>query len=412
MKNFQFKMNIKNTTQTLLLCICLFILEGNSLNAQIICGAEQINRYHHIIKNKKIAVVANQTSVIGSSHLVDTLMALKYQIVKIFAAEHGFRGNVENGGKIKNEKDAKTGLPIISLYGKHIKPTKLDLTGIDVVVFDIQDVGVRYYTFLTTMHYVMEACAEYGKKFIVLDRPNPNGHYIDGPVLDTAFRSMVGIHPIPLVHGMTLGELALMIKGENWLKTTKKIDLMVITVSNYTHNTAYDLPIAPSPNLPTTPSIILYPTLGLLEGTILSMGRGTDKPFECFGAPWLKIGSYEFTPKNIVGKANNPPYLNEKCRGLLLTDFANDYIVSYNKLYIEWLVLLYKECPDKKTFFNPFFTLLAGNKFLQKQIEEGKNANEIRLSWQVDLQKFSKQREPYLLYEYSPNKGLIKNKKS
>ncbi len=281
-----------------------------------------------------------------------------------------------------------------------------------MVLFDIQDVGVRYYTFLTTMHYVMEACAENNKKFVVLDRPNPNGYYVDGPVLDTAFKSMVGLHPIPLVHGMTLGELALMIKGEKWINNAKNLDLVVISVSNYSHNTAYELPIAPSPNLPTNESIILYPSLGLLEGTIVSMGRGTDKPFECFGAPWLQVGSFEFTPKNIVGKAVNPPYVNVKCRGFLLTDFATDYIVSYNKLYIEWLVLLYKECPDKKTFFNSFFTLLAGNKVLQKQIEEGKTANEIRLSWQSDLKKFLEQRTPYLLYEFYPTKGLLKSKKS
>ena len=256
----------------------------------------------------------------------------------------------------------------------------------------------------------MEACAENNKQLIVFDRPNPNGYYVDGPILEEKFKSMVGMHPIPLVHGMTLGELAKMINGEHWLPKNLTCKLEVIPIQNYFHNLFYPLPVAPSPNLPNPTSIILYPSLGLFEGTQISMGRGTEKPFECFGAPWLKMGNYQFTPVNIPGKAVNPPYLNQNCRGFLLTDFANDYIVTYKHIYLDWLVLLYKDCPDKSKFFNSFFDKLTGTESIRSQIIEGKSAVEIRKTWEPGLKLFLNKRAPYLMYAYDEDLGLMGKK--
>jgi hypothetical protein len=256
----------------------------------------------------------------------------------------------------------------------------------------------------------MEACAENNKLLIVFDRPNPNGYYVDGPILEEKFKSMVGMHPIPLVHGMTLGELAKMINGEHWLPKNLTCKLEVIPIQNYFHNLFYALPVAPSPNLPNSTTIILYPSLGLFEGTQISMGRGTEKPFECFGAPWLKMGNYQFTPINIAGKAVNPPYLNQNCRGFLLTDFANDYIVTYKHIYLDWLVLLYKDCPDKSKFFNSFFDKLIGTESVRYQIIEGKSAVEIRKSWEPGLKTFLEKRAPYMMYTYDEDLGLMGKK--
>jgi len=423
MKYFQFKISFKNTL--VLGFIYLFggcflqlnafnpkknLLNIDGVSAKIKTGADQMDIYLSLLGNKNIAIVANQTSVIRGKHLVDTLLSRGIKIKKIFAPEHGFRGDAANGEHVKSGKDVKTGLPIISLYGKHVAPTDDDLKGIDIVIFDIQDVGVRYYTYLSTLHYVMESCAQFNKELIVLDRPNPNIHYVDGPLLDTAFKSMVGLHPIPLVHGMTLGELARMIQGEKWIPNAQKLKLSVISVLNYNRNFKYHLPIAPSPNLPTNASIILYPSLGLFEGTIMSMGRGTDKPFECFGAPWLNSGTYEFKPINIPGKAMNPPYLNQNCRGILLTEFAEDYLVNFQHVYIEWLVFLHQEyinylktlSPEEKSkqppFFNTFFKKLAGTEELQEQIEGGLSPEQIRKTWLTDIEAFKKRRSPYLIY--------------
>ena len=402
---------IKSETCRFRCIAAIFILFiSNSLNAEIITGAEQTHLYLNKLKGKKVAIVANPTSIIGHTHLVDSLFSLKINIKKIFAPEHGFRGEAANGDHINNSVDPKTNIPIVSLYGKNIKPSKQDLKNIDVVIFDIQDVGVRFYTYLTTLHYVMEACAENNKQLIVFDRPNPNGYYVDGPILEEKFKSMVGMHPIPLVHGMTLGELAKMINGENWLPKNLICKLEVIPIQNYFHNLFYPLPVAPSPNLPNPTSIILYPSLGLFEGTQISMGRGTEKPFECFGAPWLKMGNYQFTPVNIPGKAVNPPYLNQNCRGFLLTDFANDYIVTYKHIYLDWLVLLYKDCPDKSKFFNSFFDKLTGTESIRSQIIEGKSAVEIRKTWEPGLKLFLNKRAPYLMYAYDEDLGLMGKK--
>ncbi len=374
-------------------------------------GAENTADYLTLLKNKRVGIVANPTSRIGNTHLIDSLKTLGINITGVFAPEHGFRGDAENGAHIHNDIDPKTGLKIISLYGKHVKPTADDLKNMDVVVFDIQDVGTRFYTYLTTLHYVMQACSDNNKPLVVLDRPNPNGFYVDGPVLESNLKSMVGVHPIPIVHGMTLGELAKMINGQGWLKDStspkrKSCKLTVIPCKNYTHNRSYQLPVSPSPNLPTQNAIYLYPTLCLLEGTPVSMGRGTDKPFECFGAPWLKQGTYSFVPRAIPGKSLNPPYLGDSCHGVLLSNFASEFIVSYKHLYIEWLVMLYQECPDKSKFFNPFFDKLAGTPMLKQQIIQGLKPGEIRDSWQAGIDQFLALRKPYLLYPFDPNIGL------
>ncbi len=401
---------VKNTKISLYLVYVFLGFQANFLFAQthiVKPGAWQTQDYVPLLINKKVGIIANQTSTIGRTHLVDTLIASGITIKTIFAPEHGFRGEAANGEDVFDGKDVKTGLPIVSLYGSRIKPTAENLSGIDILVFDIQDVGVRYYTYLTTLHYVMESCAENNIPLMVLDRPNPNGHYLDGPILDSTQKSMVGVDPIPLVHGMTLGELAKMMNGEGWLKNHLSCSLSIIPVLNWNHNTQYKLPIAPSPNLQSFESIILYPTMGLFEGTEMSMGRGTEHPFECFGAPWLKVGHYDFVPHNIPGRTVNPPFLNDTCHGFLVTDFARNYLVDYRSIYLEWLELLVHECPDTTKFFNPFFDKLAGTKELKRQLLAGKTAAEIRKSWKPGLQKFEIKRKPYLLYPYDPQAGLI-----
>lgn len=388
---------------------CFTIIITGQLQAQgIKPGAWRTDAYLADLKGKRVAIVANQTSTIGNTHLVDSLRRLGIRITKVFAPEHGFRGSAAAGEKIKNSRDPVTGIPIVSLYGKRYKPTPKDLKNVDIVLFDIQDVGARFYTYLSTLHYVMQACAENDKPLFVLDRPNPNGYYTDGPVLQPGYESMVGMHPIPIVHGMTLGELALMINGQGWLKTERPCDVVVVKVLGWDHNTRYRIPVPPSPNLPTDEAIFLYPTLCLLEGTEMSMGRGTEKPFECFGAPWLKAGNYQFIPRNIPGKAMNPPFLNDTCYGFLVTDFARNYLVDSRTLYIEWLELLLKDCPDTSRFFTSFFDKLAGSSALREALLKGVPAQKIRESWKDDLQKFEYQRAPYLLYPYLAGEGLTK----
>jgi len=408
MKYDQFNYSLKNTTAYRFCIIFIFILSVKSLMATVIPGAYQFSKYVPSLKGLKVAIVANHTSMIGNVHLVDTLLAQDVKVKKIFAPEHGFRGNAANGEHINNSIDKKSGLPIVSLYGKQKKPSSKELKGIDAIIFDMQDVGVRYYTYLTTMHYIMEACAENNISLWILDRPNPNGHYIDGPVLDPKFtQSMVGLHPIPLVHGMTLGELAMMIKGEKWISKANKLSLFVVPVKHYDHNTEYQLPIAPSPNLPTPASIILYPSLGLFEGTIMSMGRGTQWPFEVLGAPWFHEGKFQFTPNDIPGKAINPPYKGQLCKGLHLDNFAYDYLKDYQKIYLLWMLEMYKSYGSKPEFFNSFFDKLAGTPDLKKQIIEGKTEAEIRASWESELQQFKKIRRNYLIYAHDETRGIL-----
>ena len=352
-----------------------------------------------ILKNKNIGIVANQTTVIfkedGYTHLVDSLLSLNIVVKKVFAPEHGFRGTADAGEYVKDGIDSGSGVPIVSLYGANKKPNAKILEGLDLIIFDVQDVGARFYTFLSTLHYMMETCANLGITVVVLDRPNPNGHYVDGPILDLNCSSFVGMHPVPIVHGMTVGEYAKMINGEGWLSKGVQCDLKVIPVENYTHQTAYELPIKPSPNLPNaTASINLYPSLCLFEGTNVSMGRGTELQFQIFGSPFLKSVdySYEFTPKPNVG-AKYPVYENKICTGLNLKDHS---ILS--QIELKWLLDAYQNTENKAEFFNLFFTKLAGQKLLQEQIEMGMTADQIRDSWKTDLERYKLLRAPYLLY--------------
>lgn len=361
-------------------------------------GADRTQDYLPLLKNKSVAIVANQSSNIKNTHLVDSLVALGVNVKKVFCPEHGFRGLVDAGKKVKTYKDVKTGLPIISLYGKNKKPAALDLKDVDVIIFDIQDVGVRFYTYLSTLHYVMEACAENNKMLIVLDRPNPNGYYIDGPVMEDAYKSFLGLHPVPIVYGLTIGEYAQMINGEAWLTGGLKCNLKVIVLNNYTHSDFYELPVRPSPNLPNMASVYLYPSLGLFEGTIVSVGRGTDLPFQIIGHPTLQKTNYTFTPKP-KGGAMEPKYNAQVCNGYNLFNFGTEYMKNTKKIYLYWLINTYKNTPDNTNFFDENFNYHAGNATLQKQIKENIDEEAIRKSWQPGLDKFKTIRKKYLLYK-------------
>jgi uncharacterized protein YbbC (DUF1343 family) len=368
----------------------------------IIVGANQTENYLPFLKGKRIGIVANQTSVVFKkntkfTHLVDSLNTLKVNIKAVFAPEHGFRGTADAGEAIKDGIDTKTGVPIVSLYGDNKKPKSEQLKNIDILIFDIQDVGARFYTYISTLHYVMEACAEANIPILILDRPNPNGHYIDGPILEMEHKSFVGMHPIPVVHGMTIGEYAQMINGEKWLKNGIQSSLKIISIKNYTHNMAYSLPIKPSPNLPNDKSINLYPSLCFFEGTNVSVGRGTDKQFQVIGTPffYLKRYTFDFTPKPNEG-AKQPLYQDKVCHGYDLSNEPN-----LNSLNLKWLIEFYKanqQYAPKETYFNNFFTKLAGTKKLQQQIESGLTETEIKATWKTGLENFKTTRNKYLIY--------------
>lgn len=358
----------------------------------VMVGAEQTHLYLPLLQNKKVGIVANHTSMINTIHLVDSLVKLKVNIKKVFSPEHGFRGNADAGEKVKSNIDTKTKLPIISLYGKNKKPFPEQLKGLEVIVFDIQDVGARFYTYISTMHYVMEACAENNIQFIVLDRPNPNGNYVDGPILENEFKSFVGMHQVPIVHGMTVGEYAQMINGETWLANGVKCDLEVIKMQNYTHKTEYELPIKPSPNLANMQAIYLYPSICLFEGTPISVGRGTEKPFQVIGHPKLKY-DFSFVPKPTTG-AKEPLLKGETCYGLDLSA-----VKVKKELDLSYLIRFYNEYHDKEYFFEKFFNLLAGTAKLQEQIKQGKTEAEIKATWQKGLLEFKAIRKKYLLYQ-------------
>ena len=352
-----------------------------------------------LISEKKVGIVANQASIVHSLHLVDTLLALNIEIVKIFSPEHGFRGKAEAGAYIQDGMDTKTGLEVISLYGDHKKPTLEDLKGIDVMLFDLQDVGVRYYTYISTLSYVMEACGKYNIPIVVLDRPNPNGFYIDGPVLKPLYSSFVGLHPVPIVYGMTIGEYALMVKGEHWQDSTSNINLTVIPLKGYSHHMLVKLPVKPSPNLPNWESVYLYPSLCLFEGTSVSVGRGTDFPFQIYGHPDYYTGSYSFTPKSIRGVSENPKFKGIQCVGQNLNNYAKNFKDNPQKLNLLWLIHSYELLSKHGDFFNDYFEKLAGTDELQKQIESGLSEEEIRESWQLEINKFKEIRKKYLLYD-------------
>jgi uncharacterized protein YbbC (DUF1343 family) len=361
-------------------------------------GASQIDQYKHLIEGKSVAIVANQTSMVGKTHLVDTLLSIGTNVNVIFAPEHGFRELADAGDSIESRNDNDTGVKIISLYGSHVKPTPDDLKRIDVVIFDIQDVGVRFYTYISTLHYLLEACAENDVKCIILDRPDPNGFYFDGNIADTAYRSFVAMDPVPVVHGMTVGEYAQMINGEEWLKNRVKCDLTVIKCKYYTHKTLYELPVKPSPNLPNQNSVYLYPSLCFFEGTNISLGRGTPYPFQVYGSPKLPDKGFSFTPESVPG-AKNPPLLGEKCYGTDLRNAINDRLVPSPRINIDWVIDAYRNYPDKSNFFTSYFDVLAAGPALREQIQKGLSAVEIRASWVDGLKKYAQIREKYLLYE-------------
>ncbi len=377
---------------SVILCLSAALSKAQT-TSRIVLGAEQLDMFVPKLQNKKVALLVNHTSRIGGTHLVDTLLSLGIDLVKIFSPEHGFRGDAADGERIKDGTDTKTNLPIISLYGSAKKPTKEQLDDVDVVIFDIQDVGVRFYTFVSSLYYMMEACGENNKTVMVLDRPNPNGSYVDGPILEPEFESFVGLIAIPIVHGMTVGELANMIIGENWLGGEVKCKLDVIPMKNYKRTMEYVLPIKPSPNLPTQNAILWYPSLCLFEGTAISVGRGTPTPFEAIGNPDLKGYDFKFTPVSISGVSNHPPHEGRECYGLDLSKVKPEATIS-----LKYLIEFYNKYPKKDLFFTPYFNTLAGNSTLKEQIISGMNEDEIKLTWQRDLNAFKARRSKYLLY--------------
>ena len=373
------------------MAVMLTACAGNT-QTKVVTGAEQIPEVIAKLKDKRVAMMVNQTSIVGKTHLVDSLKMLGINIKKIFAVEHGFRGTADAGETVNNSIDSKSGIAIVSLYGNNKKPTAENLTDIDLVVFDIQDVGARFYTYISSLHYLMEGCAEHNKPLLILDRPNPNG-YVDGPILQKEFKSFVGMHPIPVVHGMTIGEYAQMINGEGWLEGGKKCRLEVIKLKNWRHDDWYSLPVRPSPNLPNDQAIALYPSTCFFEGTALSVGRGTQHPFEWIGHPDLKGYTFQFKPVSIVGMAKQPPFENQICFGLDLTK-----VKAKRQIDLSYLIELYKAFPDKEKFFIKYFNTLAGSDVLREQIMTGTNEENIRASWQSGLETFKKIRSKYLLY--------------
>ncbi|WP_425421225.1 exo-beta-N-acetylmuramidase NamZ family protein [Phaeodactylibacter xiamenensis] len=370
------------------------------IDGTLVLGAARMDAYlPDLQKAKGVGLVVNPTSTVGRTHLVDTLLAQGVNVRQIFAPEHGFRGTADAGETVTDGKDKQTGLPIMSLYGDNKKPKPSQLQGLDVVVFDIQDVGVRFYTYISTLHYVMEACAEQGIKVLVLDRPNPNGHYVDGPILDPDFKSFVGMHRVPIVHGMTVAEYAKMVNGEGWLKGGIKCELEVVPCLNYTHSTPYELPVKPSPNLPNNRSIYLYPSLCFFEGTVVSVGRGTNTQFQVYGHPDATIGDYYFTPEPMPG-AKYPKLEGKRCRGFSLATTAPEHIRQQGYLNLDYLVDFYQAYPNKANFFleTLFIDKLAGTDALRKAIIAGQSAEEIRASWAEGLTAYREMREGYLLY--------------
>jgi uncharacterized protein YbbC (DUF1343 family) len=361
----------------------------------VVTGAQQTETYLPFLRKKRVAVITNPTGTIGNTSIVDTLISMKIDVVKIMGPEHGFRGNTEAGDKVLNALDTKTGLPIISLYGNNKKPTKEQLTDVDLVIYDIQDVGVRFYTYISTMCYAMEACAENNVEMIVFDRPNPNGFYVDGPVLKNEYKGFLGLHNVPLVYGMTCGEYAQMVNGEGWLKNKLKCKLTVIPLKNYDRNASYELPLKPSPNIPNSAAILLYPGMGLFEGTIMTVGRGTDFPFQVVGHPEFNGKEFSFTPKESM-LSKTPKYLNKICYGIDLRD--DDYLKSHpKKINLKILIEAFKTM-NRSDFFDKNFNFHAGNSELQKQIARGFSEQQIRKTWDADIKKFKRLREKYLMY--------------
>ncbi len=381
-----------------ILLLCTLSLQAFAqTDERVITGDEQTSEYFPLLEGKRIAIFSNHTGMIGNKHLLDVLLENQFNVVAIFSPEHGFRGDADAGEHVSSSVDSKTGVPILSLYdGKLGKPSEASMNKFDLLIVDIQDVGLRYYTYYASMCRLMDVCAEYGKKMLILDRPNPNGHYVDGPLLDMKHKSGVGWLPIPVVHGMTLGELALMVNGEHWLPESRTCDVTVIPCKNYTHQTKYRLPIPPSPNLPNMTSVYLYPSTCYFEATPVSLGRGTDKPFQVYGHPDMKGYSYSFTPRSMPG-AKNPPQLNKLCHGVDLSGMSDEEIWKRG-LDLSYVIDAYRNLNIGDKFFTSFFEKLIGVDYVRQMIEDGKNADEIKACWQDDVKKFKEQRKPYLLY--------------
>lgn len=376
---------------------CNTYAQRKILNDQdAIVGASRLELYLPEIKDKNVGIVANQTSIFNNTHLIDTLLTYNIDIRKIFTPEHGFRGKADEGASVGNSIDEKTNIPIISLYGNNKKPTSSQLEDIDVLLFDLQDVGTRFYTYISTMTYVMEAAAENDISVIILDRPNPNGFYIDGPVLEDENSSFVGLHQVPVVYGLTIGEYALMVNGEHWLKDSLHCKLQVIPLGDYDRDCIYRLSVKPSPNLPNWESVYLYPSLCFFEGTVVSVGRGTQFPFQVYGHPSIQA-DFTFTPRQAEGR-NKPLLCDKQCFGKDLTDYAHNFKKEKAKINLSWLIEAYNQLKDKEKFFNNFFLKLSGTKELQQQIEDGLSEKEIRDSWKEELDKYKEIRKKYLLY--------------
>ena len=381
-------------------------LKKHQLNAPIISGADQTELYVPYLQNKRVAVLANPTTIIGKKHLVDSLLARGINIVKAFGPEHGFRGNASAGVKVADERDSATGIQVISLYGPKRKPSAADLADVDIMIFDIQDVGCRFYTYIRVLRDIMEACAENGKELLILDRPNPNGYLVDGPVLDMRLKSGIGPFPIPIAHGMTIAEMAQMINGEGWMEGAEKCNLKIIPVKNYNHDKEYTLPVKPSPNLNTQQSILLYPSTCLFEGTVLNHGRGTQFPFTVMGSPALK-GKYSFayTPVSIPGMSETPLHMNQVCYGIDLRNYDVAQLRKSKRINLDWMIELYNAYPDKENFFNQKLSnqigsidKLAGVYEFKEQIKAGYTAEQIRQTWEPQLSQYKTMRKQYLIY--------------
>jgi len=398
----------------LILCVSGYSFTKSGTSKQIrvntkklITGADQPEEYLPYLKGKRVGILANQTTITGDQHLVDFLLSKGINVVKVFGPEHGFRGNASAGVKVSDEKDPATGIKIISLYGSKRKPSREDLADVDVMIYDVQDVGVRFYTNINVLRDVMESVAEFKKELLILDRPNPNGYLIDGPILDMNLASGIGQFPIPIAHGLTVAEFAQMVNGERWMANKAVCPLKIVKVRNYSHETEYVLPVKPSPNLNTQQSIMLYPSTCLFEGTVLNHGRGTHSPFAVLGSPLLKdIYSFSFTPVSIPGMSETPLHMNEVCYGLDLRNYDTKKLVESKKLNIKWMMELYRAYPDKKNFFNKSLSKeindinkLAGTREFKEQIIAGKTEEEIRRSWEPGLTNYKKMRKKYLLYK-------------
>lgn len=368
-------------------------------NNEVTVGAERFDVYLDKLIGQKIGLVGNQSSLVGRTHLVDTLLSQGVDLVKLFSPEHGFRGEADAGEKVSSGIDQKTSLPIVSLYGSHKKPSPKDLEGIDVILFDIQDVGARFYTYISSLHYVMEACQEEGVKLIVLDRPNPNGFYVDGPVLNMKYKSFIGMHPVPIVHGMSIGEYAQMINGEDWLGENSKADLLVVPCLGWNHTKFYKLPTKPSPNLPNMLSVYLYPSLCLFEGTVVSVGRGTDWPFQIIGHPQFKNSQFSFIPEPNFG-SKKPKLKGQECKGIDFIESGLSVMQNQHQIQLSWFMQFYNDLNLKEQFFlsNNFINLLAGSNTFKNNLINGLTEAEIRLTWEPALSEFKIKRKHYLLY--------------